>query len=170
MENSEKKLPEANRSRADKILFIAVGLAIVISVGATYWRIMIKKDYLISSQVDCDPTLEKCFVWECDETLAEGTDGACTGNEDEDVWYYKIAQRKAADIPLCDPEKDENCQPFLCDENEKGCSETFCDVTNVPEGESCNDPEEYVKNNPAEEDADANVDDAGVDSEELSEE
>jgi len=137
--------------KKSKILFAVVGLAIAISVGVTYWRIMVKKNYIISSQVDCDPATEKCFVWKCDATLGEGEDGACTGDPEVDVWYYKNAQRKAFNIPLCDPEKDETCLPFQCNEGEKDCSETLCDETNVPEGESCNDPEEYLKNNPAEE-------------------
>lgn len=139
--------------KKSKILLSLLGLAIVISVGATYWRIMIKKDYIISSQVDCDPTIEKCFIWECDSTLAAGEDEACTGDPEEDVWYYKIAERKANNIPLCDPNKDETCQPFLCEEGEADCQETLCDETTVAEGESCNNPEEYLKNNPEEAEA-----------------
>lgn len=168
MENSKENygsepVISGKNSRANKILFAVVGLAIILSVGATYWRTMVKKDYIISSQVDCDPATEKCFIWKCNTALMEGGEGACTGNEDEDIWYYKNAQRKAYNIPLCDPEKDENCLPFQCNEGEKDCQETLCDETNVPEGESCNNPEEYVKNNPEEEDVDA-------DSEEGSEE
>ena len=147
--------------KKSKILLSLLGLAIIISVGATYWRIMMKKDYIISSQVDCDPTIEKCFIWECDSTLAAGEDGACTGDPEEDSWYYKIAERKAYNIPLCDPDKDENCQPFLCEEGEKDCQEIFCDTTNVKEGESCNDPEEYIKNNPMEEEDEESDETAG---------
>jgi hypothetical protein len=144
--------------KKSKILFAVVGLAIAISVGITYWRIMVKKNYIISSQVDCDPTTEKCFVWKCDATLGEGEDGACTGDPEADVWYYKNAQRKAFNIPLCDPEKDETCLPFQCDDGEKDCSETLCDETNVAEEESCNNPEEYLKNNPIEEEDGAEAD------------
>lgn len=152
--------------KKSKILFAVVGLAIAVSVGVTYWRIMVKKNYIISSQVDCDPAMEKCFVWQCDKTLAEGEDGACTGDPEADIWYYKIAERKAYNIPLCDPEKDETCLPFQCNEGEKDCSETLCDETNVPEGESCNDPEEYVKNNPVEEEGADDTGEADTESEE----
>lgn len=160
--------------KKSKILFALIGLAIAISVGVTYWRIMIKKDYIISSQVDCDPTIEKCFIWQCDPSLAKGEEDACTGDPEEDSWYYKIANRKAFNIPLCDPEKDETCQPFLCEEGEKDCQETLCDETNVAEGESCNDPEEYIKNNPEEiedEDGEAVLEgDESAEAEEESEE
>ena len=136
--------------KKSKILLTIFFLLIVGSVAFTYYRIMIKKDYLISSQVDCDPYTEKCFIWNCDpESTVEGE--ACTGDPEADVWYYKVAQRNASRIPLCNPETDENCQPFLCEAGEPECAETLCSAEPVAEGETCNDPEEYTLNNPAEE-------------------
>jgi hypothetical protein len=146
----KKSPPQADQSRAEKILIIIFFLLIIGSVAFTYYRIMLKKDYLISSQIDCDPYVEKCFIWNCDpESDVEGE--ACTGDPEMDAWYYKIAKRNASRIPLCDPEADENCEPFLCDPGEPECGETFCDEKTVAEGETCNDPEEYALNNPEEE-------------------
>jgi len=100
--------------------------------------------------VDCDPYAEKCFIWNCDpESTVEGE--ACTGEMETDVWYYKIVKRNASRIPLCDPETDEECQPFLCDPEEPECGETLCDEETAAEGEICTDPEEYALNNPMEE-------------------
>lgn len=140
-----------------RIFFIVFFLLIAASVGATYYRIMVKRDYVIESQVDCDPETEKCFVWQCDPNATEEGE-KCTGDPEEDVWYYKIARRNAGRIPLCDPEKDENCQPFVCEEGEKDCEEILCDEETAAEQEAtCNDPEEYLKNNPPEEDEEDGV-------------
>jgi hypothetical protein len=133
--------------RKSKILLAVFFLLIAGSVAFTYYRIMVKKDYLISSQIDCDPYTEKCFIWNCDpNSTAPGE--ACTGDPEVDVWYYKIAKRNASRIPLCNPETDENCQPFLCDPGEPECGETLCSAETATEGEICNDPTEYALNNP----------------------
>jgi hypothetical protein len=151
MDNNEKSPPKADQPRAEKILIWVFVVLIAASVGVTYWRIMLKRDYVISSQVECDPTMEKCFVWECDP--ASTVDGEkCTGDAETDIWYYKLAERNASKIPLCDPAKDETCLPFVCEEGEKDCSETLCDEeTKIDQGVECSDPVEYLKANPPEE-------------------
>jgi len=139
--------------KKSKILIWVFVILIIGAVAVTYWRIMIKKDYIISSQIDCDPYTEKCFIWKCDPaSTVEGE--KCTGDPESDTWYYKIAERNASRIPLCDPAKDETCQPFVCDPGEKDCSETLCDdTTKVEQGVECNDPEQYTKDNPVEEES-----------------
>ncbi len=139
--------------KKSKILIWIVVILIIGSVGATYWRIFVKKDYIISNEVDCDPYSEKCFIWECDPaSTVEGE--ACTGDAETDIWYYKIAQRKASNIPLCNPDEDENCTPFVCDEGEKDCSETLCDEkTKVEQKAECNDPVQFAIDNPVEEES-----------------
>lgn len=127
-------------------------LLIVLSVGFTYYRIMLKRDYVIEAQTDCDPTAEKCFVYHCDSTVEE-----CTGDETQDTSYYKIARRKANMVSNCDP-ADENCQPFVCSENEKDCEDIFCSEQTKQEGDECNDPEQYNIDNPPEEEEDATCD------------
>lgn len=138
--------------KKNKIFFIVVFLLLIGSVGATYWRIMIKKDYMIEAQVDCDPETEACFVWECDpESIEEGE--ACTGDPESDIWYYKIVRKNASNIPLCDPQTDENCNPLICEEGEEECEEVLCDEeTKLEQEVECNDPVQYLLNNPVEED------------------
>jgi hypothetical protein len=140
--------------KKSKILLWVLLFLIIGSVAVTYWRIMIKKDYMIEAQADCDPTIDKCFIWQCDPaSTVEGE--KCTGDPDKDTWYYQIIKRKAANIPLCDP-ADENCRALVCEDGEKDCSATFCDDTNKEEqGAECNDPEQYNIDNPAEEDGEA---------------
>jgi len=126
------------------------------SVAVTYWRYIVKRDYIVQAQTDCDPETENCFIWECDpESDADGE--KCTGDPEKDIWYYKIIRRNAMRIPDCpaspaggDPE-DENCMALVCDEGEPECSEELCTAESVPEGESCNDPVQYLLENPPEE-------------------
>lgn len=61
-----------------------------------------------------------------------------------------MAIRKARLIPSCDSEKDENCQPFVCGENEKDCGEVLCDEKTKEKDnkDQCNDPAQYNLDNP----------------------
>ncbi len=140
---------------ASKILLYAFIALILIAVVLTYWRIMIKKDYVIEAQIDCDPYSEACFIWECDPDATEKSE-ACTGDPESDIWYYKIVRRNAANIPACDPENDETCDPWACELTEIDCGQTFCDeVTAEEQGVECNDQEQYALDNPEEEDLSA---------------
>ena len=140
--------------KKSKMFLWFFALLIVASVGVTYWRVMIKKDYVVENQVDCDPYEKSCFVWECDpQSTVEGE--ACTGDAESDTWYFQVARRNALRIPLCDPETDENCDPWTCEENEKDCEAVFCDETNM-EGQyavACVDPAQFAIDNPIEEEA-----------------
>ena len=144
---------DVTQSRSGKLFFIILGLLIAGSVFATYYRVVIKKNYIIESQVDCDPYTQKCFIWKCDP--ASDVDGEkCTGDAEKDIWYYKLARRNASKIPLCDSKTDENCKPMVCDSKEKDCAEVFCDDKNkIEQKTECNDPIEYTKENPPEEDS-----------------
>lgn len=134
--------------KKSKILFIIIGLLIVGSVAVTFWRYMIKKNYVVQAQTDCDPTTENCFIWKCDPaSTVEGE--KCTGDPEKDIWYYKIIRRNAKNIPLCDP-NDENCTALVCDPGEKDCSEELCTSENVKAPETCNDPVQYNIDNPPE--------------------
>lgn len=143
--------------RKSKIFFAVFFLLIIGAVGAAYYRIMIKRDYIIEAQTDCDPTAEKCFIWNCDPNAKDETE-KCTGDPEKDTWYYKLSFRNAGRVGLCDPNKDEDCAPMACKTGEQECSEVFCDENTKKQYEQeadCNDPEEYLKNNPPEDESDS---------------
>ena len=102
---------------------------------------MVLHDYLVQTEVDCDPTFESCFVWECGAESEE-----CTGNPDEDTWYYKIAYRNAKNIPACDAE-DQKCDQFTCPEGgEAECREVLCSEATLEEyhiDQACTLPEDF---------------------------
>lgn len=134
-----------------KIFWWVMGILIFLSFGLTFYRYMIKKDYLVQSQVDCDPYLETCFTWQCDpESTVEGE--MCTNDPEADVWYYKIIVKNASRVELCDA-NDENCQALACEKDEPDCEFVFCNEENKVEfgSETCTNPIEYSLANPVEE-------------------
>jgi hypothetical protein len=143
----EKELPpEEAPNKSGKVFLMIFSLLIAGSVFATYYRMVILKNYTIEAQVDCDPAEQACFIWECDP--GSDVDGEkCTGDIEKDIWYYNLAKRKATHIPLCNPATDETCTPMACNLGEKNCEEIFCDEKNSIEQEAeCSDPTEYLKN------------------------
>jgi len=131
---------------AGKIFFLIFFLLIAGSVAATYYRIMIKRDYIVSAQQECDPTLEACFISACDP---EGDEECAALPEEERINYYKTINKNAKNIPICDPYKGECPEELACEPEEEECEVILCDANNVPEGEECNDPAKYLEENPS---------------------
>lgn len=124
-----------------KALFLIFIAALIFSVGLTFFKFFILRDYTIQSQVECDPYTEVCFTYHCDPTAEE-----CSGDSVADTSYYKLLDRNAKNIPLCNP-AEESCASLACPEGEVGCVITFCDVS-VDETAECTNPEEYSAENP----------------------
>lgn len=147
----KKSLPKADQPRAEKIFFLVMGVLILGSVAVSYYRYMVKQDYIIQAQADCDPYMEACFVHVCDPNPDVDGD-SCTGDLVEDTAYYKLIYRNAKNIPLCDPSA-EGCDALICPKGETDCSYTLCDPATVIGGDVCNDPVVYTQNNLIIEDA-----------------
>lgn len=144
-----KSPPKADQPRAERILFIVFALLIAGSVAVSYYRFIVARDYIIQAEAECDPYTEACFIYVCDPAPeADGDD--CTGDPEEDTWYYQRIERNAQNIPLCDP-NDEDCDALTCPEGEAECSYVLCDEETVGEGETCNDPVAYTLAHPEEE-------------------
>lgn len=126
METREKN--QIVMDRWSKLLLGAVTLVIIGSVVVSFLRFVVFRDYLIETQVDCDPSVESCFVWECDP-LSEEDGEACSGNPDEDTWYYKVIRKNAMNIPVCDPNIEE-CEPLSCAPGEPECEYSLCEEGN----------------------------------------
>lgn len=162
-------MPEANQPLVEKFFLAFLFLLIVFSIAVTFWKIIIKKDYIIEAQTDCDPYFQRCFIWKCDP--ASDVEGEkCVGDPEKDIWYYNIIRRNAGRIPLCDP-NDENCAALICDEGEPECEQIFCTEENKAEQEAeCNDPEQYILDNPVKEEtieSEESVDESESDIEEC---
>jgi hypothetical protein len=140
-----------------KIFFLVLGLLIIYSIAATYYRTFIAKDYIIIAEIGCKPSIENCLVYTCDPEI----DGECPEDEAEWASYYKIIKKKLANIPSeidsCDPHLEE-CPEPSCDPGEPDCQIIECDPENLGEDEECITPEEYNLENP-EEDEECSEDD-----------
>lgn len=121
----------------ERIFYIVLGLLIAVSIGATYYRIVILKDYQIVAQVSCDPTQERCFVYECDPEI----DGECSEIPEENISYYKNISKKAANIYACENTSEKlGCgEELSCTAWEFDCSYTYCDPSQLLEGERCSE-------------------------------
>ena len=123
MENTDKKTKILNR-----IFYITLVVLILASVGVTFYKIVILKDYQIIAETSCDiETEENCFAFGDEET--------------GETSYYKIINKNANTIYLCEATEERlGCNEELsCIEGEENCSYTYCDRENLAEGEVCAD-------------------------------
>ncbi len=119
---------------ANRIFYIIFALLIIGSVSATFYRIVILKDYQIEAEVSCDPTVESCFYYEgviCEDGAVE-----CIP---EESYSYKFISKKASEIYKCDlTEEKIGCgEELFCTEGEEDCSYTYCNPNDLAEGENC---------------------------------
>jgi len=107
----------------NKIFWWVFALSIVASVAFTYVRIFVNRDYILVKEVACDQNTEKCFVRTPEEACIDLTDEAETEDclKNTETEYYKIINKKAANVPDCDTTKlaeNESCPDLSCAPNE----------------------------------------------------
>lgn len=115
-------------------------LALILSVGATAYRVFAVKSYFIELETVCSPETEACFAWDVCDT----EDGFC-GEEDVpiDTEYYKYVERPASAFPAeCASGSMEApiCADLSCLPGESDCTETFCGEETAEEGDVCVGP------------------------------
>lgn len=111
--------------KASRYLFLFVVLAIL-AVGAyKYKAFVIDRNFDILAHVTCDPQSESCFVADC----SPEDDPEC------DITPYKKVLKSAKNIEECGP--SEECPELSCDENEVGCTTTYCSSETIDEDEIC---------------------------------
>lgn len=101
------------------LFVILIGGAILWNVGYAYNRFYIEKDFTISQHISCDPEVENCFVWQCDPAYEE-----CSENPEENVDYYKIIDKSAANIENCS--NIDECEEPTCEADEADCTISLC--------------------------------------------
>ncbi len=117
--------------KKSKILLWIFAGALIISVGVTYYRYVVKRDYIIFAHTECDPKTESCFYTPCED----GAENDCGA----EIEYYKKINKKAFNIELCDIEQPD-CKPLVCKDGEKDCEIISCSDATLGEGESCSTP------------------------------
>ena len=133
----------------DKGFVIIMFIMLFGSIGYAYWHFVVDKNYILVHHADCDPTMEVCYVWECDPDAIDEEE-KCTGNPDEDIWYYRHMERVAKNVPECKAD-DEDCDAFACEIGEEGCTEVMCTEETAEIDEvTCSDPDTYNMAHPEE--------------------
>jgi hypothetical protein len=88
---------------------------LIFSVGFSYYRFILEKDYLVGYDAACNPETESCYV-RCE-------DDAC-----EEPEYYASAERYASALyDLCGYDISGCEVASTCTPEEKYCSITYCD-------------------------------------------
>ena len=119
--------------KKSKILFFVFGSIVIASFTISFMRYIVFQDYLVEMSIDCDPSRESCFVYECDPVEEE-----CSEDPEEDIWYYKILEKKAYAFPECFSH-GECYEEIMCLPEERNCSVILCN----PEEEMCYGPEKH---------------------------
>jgi len=104
---------------ANKIFFIILAVLVLASVGITFNKIVVNKDYQIVAETSCNPETEKCFEVTCDPA----EDVTCPAEIDKRTTYYKEISKKAASIAACEATVEKlGCNGELtCLPNEESC-------------------------------------------------
>lgn len=122
-----------------KYLFIITGIIVVGAMGYSFYETIIAKETIVLSGASCDPETEgPCYIWVCEPSWWD----ECSGDPEEDIWTYKMIQKRAADMPACMPEVqleqvggfltkvvsvDEPCPEQECTEGDPSCGIIYCD-------------------------------------------
>ena len=159
--NTENVQDAGSREKIRSRWFFGIFFALILlSVSATFYRVFIARDYLVTVETLCSPETQSCFA----RDICDTEDQTCSeGDTPTETSYYKIVERKAfafpetcasgsADSPLC---ADMSCRP-----GEAECTETFCADETVPEGERCMGPGFVPEDITAPDDSAAPSDDA----------
>lgn len=118
------------------LFFGGMFLLVVLSVGATYYRYIVARDYFVTFEAPCDPEGESCFLYECDPSV-EGAE--CSENPEDNTYYYKNIQKKAYALQSCVGNLGD-CLEATCVEGERDCMEMQCGSVNAGPDGKCYGP------------------------------
>lgn len=92
--------------------FYILLFSIVLVIAVSYYRFLVRYDYIVGYEGVCDPTIEKCFI----------------GHDDTKEYFYSKMRKYEPDLyrecgkNITDCEVASKCLP-----NDRKCSITFCD-------------------------------------------
>jgi len=106
-----------------------MALVLLMVAGATVWKydtFITNRDFMVYDQISCNPTLESCFVYVCEE-----------GYEECDNSPFKKIEKNAKNITLCPNYNKDSCSALTCLDGEKECTITLCTDETLAVGEMC---------------------------------
>lgn len=103
-------------------LLLLISLSCIVVIFVSFYFFYLKKDFDFIVEVSCDPTLEECFVRDCENVK-------CPSN---DLSVFKKYTLKAKDFKYCE---NENCA-VACESGQVQCEAVPCEI-DEEYGESC---------------------------------
>jgi hypothetical protein len=123
-----------NKYFRDYIVFFILAILVIVTGVASYYRFMIKHDYVVIYEGECDSSMEQCFIG-CN-------DDACI-----EKYYYSKMQKYAPDLYAECGEDITDCEAAsVCLQGDKKCSITYCDPI-IDGDDTCSVVEESLKDN-----------------------
>ena len=113
------------------IFYILVPFIIIVSF-ASYYRFIIKHDYVVGYEGVCDPSIEKCFIG-CE-------DSACI----KEYYYTKVKKYEPDLFRECGKDITDCEDASVCFPNDRTCSVVYCSPG--VDGDICKTPDESIKN------------------------
>lgn len=107
------------------LLTLLVTPLLILLVAGSFYRFVVLRDYMVTYEIDCDPTTDSCYEYCEDEACAE-------------PYYYAYMEKYAAAVhkqcglDIIDCESASMCLP----EDGDMCTITYCDA----ETEECDEP------------------------------
>ena len=128
--------------------FYILIIAIFANVGFSYYRFMVKHDYVVGYHGSCDSATGKCFM-SCD-------DDACTKPE-----YYTEMKKYEPDLYKECGEDITSCDAAsVCLPADRKCSTTYCDSSTSNNDNTCQAPIDTqidIQTNPINNSSDTNI-------------
>jgi hypothetical protein len=88
---------------------------LILSVGVSYYRFVVTKDYIASYEIDCKADTSSCFI-------------GCEDDECEIEYYYTYIERSASELhSLCGDNVTDCLSADSCLDSKEFCRVTFCD-------------------------------------------
>jgi len=119
--------------KKSKILIVIFFALVVILAVWKFYVFVVKKDFIITNHISCDPTYESCFATICEE-----------GDTECDTEPYKKIEKNAKNIPLCDKNDPTNCEELTCGQSEPDCVIILCSEETSEDGEKCTEPSDNL--------------------------
>ena len=89
--------------------------AVIVVVFLSYNRFIVRQDYIVGYEGNCDPATESCFV-------------GCEDDECTSEYYYTKMQKYEPDLYAeCGADITDCEEASVCLPNDRDCSKTYCD-------------------------------------------
>jgi len=106
-----------NASKVNKGLLLFLCTLTTFTILTSYYRYVVATDFLVSYEIDCDPTVANCYI-------------GCEDDDCSEEYYYQEIERHASTLlNLCGYDISDCDAAYTCMIGEDDCSLFSCDPT-----------------------------------------